>query len=162
MFAPHVRIMDDTPVTQPNDAQPPVDQHHRDAVLHQTAHPTATRATATREKLRISREKLRAHRENMRLKRQFERLRRDFPRLGGPLHRLSKPGWAMVRIPVGILFVIGGLLSILPVFGLWMIPVGLLLLAVDVPSMRRPVSAAMIRLRRRADVYRQRRKAKRK
>ncbi|WP_143058004.1 hypothetical protein [Loktanella fryxellensis] len=146
-------------MTRPDHARLPAD-HLPGA---SPAVPAATgRAAATREKLRLSREKLRAHRENMRLKRQFERLHRDFPRLGGPLHRLSKPGWAMVRIPVGIMFVVGGLLSILPVFGLWMLPVGLLLLAVDVPSMRRPVSAAMIRLRRRADVYRQRRKSKRK
>ena len=95
--------------------------------------------------------------EGRRLRRQFERLRRDYPRLGGTLHRMSRPGWAMVRVPAGVMFVIGGLLAILPVFGLWMIPVGLLLLAVDVPWLRRPVSAAIIRLRRRAERFRQRR-----
>ena len=96
--------------------------------------------------------------EGRRLRRQFDRLRRDFPRLGTALHRLSRPGWALVRVPVGLLFMVGGLLAILPVFGLWMIPVGLLLLAVDVPMLRRPVSGAIIRLRRRAERFRQRRK----
>lgn len=78
--------------------------------------------------------------------------------MGAVLHRMSRPGWALVRVPVGVFFILGGLLAILPIFGLWMIPVGLLLLAVDVPLLRRPVSAAMIRLRRRAETFRQRRK----
>ncbi len=98
------------------------------------------------------------NREGPRLQRQFDRLRRDFPRLGVLLHRISRPGWALIRVPVGVIFILGGLLAILPVFGLWMIPVGLLLLAVDVPVLRRPVSGGIIRLRRRAEVFRQRRK----
>ena len=96
--------------------------------------------------------------EGRRLRRQFDRLRRDYPRMGSVLHRMSRPGWALVRVPAGVLFVLGGLLAILPVFGLWMIPVGLLLLAVDVPFLRRPVSGAIIRLRRRAERFRQRRR----
>ncbi|WP_386683864.1 hypothetical protein [Loktanella sp. R86503] len=99
--------------------------------------------------------------EGRRLHRQFERLRRDYPRMGSVLFRISRPGWALVRVPVGVTFILGGLLAILPVFGLWMIPVGLLLLAVDVPWLRRPVSSAMIRLRRRADRFRQRRRERR-
>ena len=78
--------------------------------------------------------------------------------MGSVLHRMSRPGWAILRVPAGVLFVLGGLLAILPVFGLWMIPVGLLLLAVDVPWLRRPVSSAIIRLRRRAERFRQRRR----
>jgi hypothetical protein len=42
-------------------------------------------------------------------------------------------------LPVGILFVIGGIFSILPVFGLWMLPLGLLLMAYDIPFLRKPV-----------------------
>jgi|GEM_PF-313426 hypothetical protein len=98
--------------------------------------------------------------EGRRLHRQFERLRRDYPRMGSLLFRISRPGWALVRVPVGVAFILGGLLAILPVFGLWMIPVGLLLLAVDVPWLRRPVSGAIIRLRRRAEKFRQRRRDK--
>ena len=99
-----------------------------------------------------------ATRESHRLQRQFARLRRDYPRAGAMLHRISRPGWALVRVPVGVLFILGGLLAILPIFGLWMIPVGLLLLAVDVPWLRRPVSGALIRLRRRAETFRNRRR----
>jgi hypothetical protein len=46
------------------------------------------------------------------------------------------------------LFVIAGLLAVLPVLGLWMIPVGLLLLAIDLPILQGPVSRLLIRGRR--------------
>jgi len=36
-----------------------------------------------------------------------------------------------------VLFCLGGLLAILPVLGLWMLPVGLVLLAEDIPALRR-------------------------
>jgi hypothetical protein len=41
-----------------------------------------------------------------------------------------------VRIPAGVLLIAGGVLSILPVLGLWMLPLGLVLLAEDVPPLR--------------------------
>ena len=37
----------------------------------------------------------------------------------------------VVRITVGTLFVLGGLLGFFPVLGFWMIPLGLIILAVD-------------------------------
>jgi hypothetical protein len=45
----------------------------------------------------------------------------------------SKP----VRLGLGILLVAGGLLGFLPVLGFWMIPLGLLVLSVDLPAVRR-------------------------
>jgi hypothetical protein len=36
-----------------------------------------------------------------------------------------------------VLLIIGGCLSILPVFGLWMLPLGLILLADDIAPLRR-------------------------
>ncbi len=54
----------------------------------------------------------------------------------------------LVRVPLAILLVLGSFLAILPVFGLWMLPAGLMLLAIDVPLLRPRVSAALIRLRR--------------
>ncbi len=45
----------------------------------------------------------------------------------------SKP----VRLGIGILLVAFGLLGFLPVLGFWMIPLGLLVLSVDVPIVRR-------------------------
>ena len=45
----------------------------------------------------------------------------------------SKP----LRIGLGILLVAGGLVGFLPVLGFWMIPLGLLVLSVDLPVVRR-------------------------
>ena len=45
----------------------------------------------------------------------------------------SKP----IRIGLGILLVAGGLLGFLPVLGFWMIPLGFLVLSVDLPVVRR-------------------------
>jgi hypothetical protein len=42
-----------------------------------------------------------------------------------------------IRIGLGILLVAFGLLGFLPVLGFWMIPLGLLVLSVDVPIVRR-------------------------
>lgn len=47
------------------------------------------------------------------------------------------PATRIGRIVVGILFVIGGVLGFLPVLGFWMIPLGLLILSVDFPIVRR-------------------------
>lgn len=45
----------------------------------------------------------------------------------------SKP----IRIGLGILLVAGGLVGFLPVLGFWMVPLGLLVLSVDLPIVRR-------------------------
>ncbi len=45
----------------------------------------------------------------------------------------SKP----IRIGLGIVLIAGGLLGFLPVLGFWMIPLGLLVLSVDIPIVRR-------------------------
>ena len=41
-----------------------------------------------------------------------------------------------LRIPLGLFLCFGGLLAILPVFGLWMAPLGLLILSEDIPWLR--------------------------
>jgi hypothetical protein len=56
---------------------------------------------------------------------------------------LRKPSARWVRIPVGVLLIIGGVLSILPLLGIWMLPLGLLLLAEDVPLLRRATDRAL-------------------
>jgi hypothetical protein len=50
---------------------------------------------------------------------------------------LRKPSSRWARIPAGALLILGGLLSILRVLGLWMLPLGLALLAEDAPPLRR-------------------------
>ena len=73
--------------------------------------------------------------------RREQRLEQLINRLPGSLQasvrRLRRPGLRWVRIPVGALFVVGSFLSILPLFGLWMLPLGLVLLAEDLPLLRR-------------------------
>jgi hypothetical protein len=42
-----------------------------------------------------------------------------------------------LRVGLGLLLVAGGLVGFLPVVGFWMIPLGLLVLSVDIPIVRR-------------------------
>ncbi|MDB5395954.1 MAG: hypothetical protein JWM91_3460 [Rhodospirillales bacterium] len=50
---------------------------------------------------------------------------------------LRLPSSKFVRIPAGILLIAGGVFSILPFLGIWMLPLGIVLLAEDVPWLRR-------------------------
>jgi hypothetical protein len=69
------------------------------------------------------------------------RLRRLLRRLPGRLQAITRwlrrPASRWARIPVGVLLILGGFLAILPFFGLWMLPLGLILLAEDIPPLRR-------------------------
>ena len=56
---------------------------------------------------------------------------------------LLRPESRWARIPAGLLLILGGFLSLLPVFGLWMLPLGLLLIAEDVPVVRRSLARAL-------------------
>jgi hypothetical protein len=61
------------------------------------------------------------------------------PSLQDYVQWLQKPSSRVVRIPAGVLLILSGFLWFLPVLGLWMLPLGMLLLAQDVPFMRRLV-----------------------
>lgn len=84
-----------------------------------------------------------------RFKREFDRLERRIPE---PLARaiiwLRRPYAQLVRIPLGLLFIVGGVMGFLPILGLWMLPLGLLLLAVDIPFLQGPVGRWIVRVRR--------------
>ncbi|WP_099182078.1 hypothetical protein [Gluconobacter frateurii] len=56
---------------------------------------------------------------------------------------LRKPERKWVRIPAGILFMLGGCMAFLPVLGVWMVPVGILLLSEDIPFFRRLMEKAL-------------------
>jgi hypothetical protein len=92
-----------------------------------------------------------------RFERQFAAIGRMMPLLERPLSAIRARGWWIIRLPIAVMFILGGLLSILPFLGLWMLPVGLLLLAVDLPLLRGPISGLMIRTRRRIAVWRHKR-----
>jgi hypothetical protein len=87
-------------------------------------------------------------RQKRRLFRQFRAMERRIPLLRRPLRFLLNDGGGVARWTVGLLLMVGGLLSFLPFLGVWMLPLGLLLLAVDVPVLRGPTSALTIRGRR--------------
>ena len=50
---------------------------------------------------------------------------------------LTLPRSRLVRLFIGVALISGGLLGFLPVLGFWMIPIGLLVLSVDLPIVRR-------------------------
>jgi hypothetical protein len=59
------------------------------------------------------------------------------------LKRLRHPKAVWVRVPAGVALTGGGVFSVLPGLGLWMLPVGLALLAHDVPPMRKPLARVL-------------------
>jgi hypothetical protein len=87
-------------------------------------------------------------RDDRRLQRQIAAMERLVPQMRGPLDAMLRGRLRYVRIPVGLLLVAGGFVGFLPVLGFWMIPLGLLVLAVDIPLLRPVVSATLVRARR--------------
>ncbi|MBW7922503.1 MAG: hypothetical protein H3C51_10425 [Rubellimicrobium sp.] len=84
-----------------------------------------------------------------RLHRQIAVLRGRNARLDRFLDWIEDDRTRIYRVPLAVLLILGGLLSFLPVLGLWMLPLGILLLALDLPLLRGPVTLATIRFRRR-------------
>lgn len=67
-------------------------------------------------------------------------------KLPAPLQRavdwLREPSRLWLRVGAALLLILGGIFSILPVLGLWMLPLGLALLAQDVPWLKVPLEKA--------------------
>ena len=75
------------------------------------------------------------------LRQAFRRFEQEVPAwIGAALRWLRHPRSRWIRIPSGVLLMLGGVFAILPGLGLWMLPLGLLLLAGDIPFLRRPVA----------------------
>jgi hypothetical protein len=51
-----------------------------------------------------------------------------------------------MRVALGLAMVIGGFLGFLPVLGFWMLPLGLLILSIDFPPVRRFRRAMTVQL----------------
>jgi uncharacterized RDD family membrane protein YckC len=67
----------------------------------------------------------------------LQRLLAHLPdRIAIVVHGLRRPQARWKRIPIAFAFILGGLLAFLPVLGIWMLPLGLLLLAEDIPLLR--------------------------
>jgi hypothetical protein len=79
------------------------------------------------------------------LRRRLDKAERHLPgTLGRWVAHLRRPSASWMRLPLGILLVLGGLLGFLPVLGVWMLPLGLLLLALDVAPLRRPTARMVV------------------
>src|SRR4051794_3436197 len=96
-----------------------------------------------------------------RLHRQFDAIRRMVPASRRVIDPLLYGRLRWLRVPIACFLILGSFLAILPVFGLWMLPVGLMLLAVDVPFLRPVMSNILIRVRRRLNRWRVRRRRSR-
>ena len=87
--------------------------------------------------------------ERTRLERLFLRLEARFPRFGMMIYVLRQP-WAMlVRIPLGILLVVGGFFAFLPVLG------------IDLPFLQRPMNSTVLRGERQWKLWRRNRRDRR-
>jgi hypothetical protein len=73
----------------------------------------------------------------------MNRLEHRLPRFAGASLRYLVDSSPWVRVPPALALIVGGTLSFLPVLGIWMLPVGLVLLAQDVPPLRKPIAKAI-------------------
>lgn len=79
------------------------------------------------------------------LRRRLDRIERRLPTLLAEwLAHLRHPSASWVRIPLGLLLIVGGFLGFLPILGFWMVPLGLMLLALDVALLRRPTAQLIL------------------
>ena len=73
-----------------------------------------------------------------------EQLARFEQRLPAPIARvvrwLRRPGSGYVRIPAAVVLILAGFVGFLPILGFWMAPLGLVLVAQDVPFLRSPMA----------------------
>jgi hypothetical protein len=51
----------------------------------------------------------------------------------------------LTRTAAGIPFIVGGVFGFLPILGFWMVPVGMILIATDIPPLRRPMQRWLAR-----------------
>lgn len=85
----------------------------------------------------------------------FDRLYKELPGWMHPFLRwLHSPRSRLVRVPLGILCIAASFVWFLPVVGLEYFPIGLLLLAHDVPFLRRPAGRLTLWLLDRFDQLR--------
>ncbi len=80
-------------------------------------------------------------RRNDQLHIELDRLQGMLPRWAARiLHRARRPSAVWVRLPAALLLIAGGFLGFLPILGFWMLPLGLALMAIDLPFLRAPLA----------------------
>ncbi|HEY0837499.1 MAG TPA: hypothetical protein VGE72_26535 [Azospirillum sp.] len=94
-----------------------------------------------------------------RLDRRVDRIQDKLPDpIAKALGRIRAPSATWVRFPVGLLLVLGGVFSFLPVLGVWMLPLGLVLLAYDIPLLKAPIGRTLVWAERRWREWKRRRR----
>ena len=89
--------------------------------------------------------------------RRFQRLRRLLTRENIARFTYATLKWGDNHVPfglrsvVGVLFAIGGVLWFLPIVGIWMLPLGVALIALDIPWTRHKVHDWMVKLKATAE-----------
>ena len=86
------------------------------------------------------------------LNRYFEMIDRRVPiGVSQFIRWLRMPSSFAVRLVIAILLILGGIFSFLPVLGIWMLPLGLLLIAQDVPLLQKPLLVAFAWVERKCE-----------
>jgi hypothetical protein len=67
---------------------------------------------------------------------------------------VRRPTSRLIRLPMGGLLILFGLFGFLPILGFWMLPLGLLLIARDVPALEPPLARIFAWLNRRMPDWR--------
>ncbi|WP_423067667.1 hypothetical protein [Devosia sp. CN2-171] len=98
--------------------------------------------------------------DEARLHRQFDRIGRAVPASSGFLAWIRRPSSRLIRIPLGILLILGSIFSILPFLGIWMLPLGLFLIAIDLPFLQGPINRLSFWVQRKWTTWQRDRKAK--
>ena len=98
--------------------------------------------------------------ERARLHRQFDRIGRAVPASSGFLDWIRRPTSRLVRIPLGIVLILGGIFSFLPILGVWMLPLGLFLIALDLPFLQGPLNRVTLWAQRKWAGWQRNRKKK--
>src|ERR1043165_982377 len=75
-----------------------------------------------------------------------EKLDRLPPRIAQSVHKLRNAQPAWLRLVVAALLMIGGLLWFLPLVGIWMLPLGLILVADQFPATKRLLVKLLLRM----------------
>lgn len=100
------------------------------------------------------------HHERRKLDRLVDRLKQKLPdRMARAIAWLVSPAAILIRLPLGLLFIAGGFMGFLPILGFWMLPLGILLIAIDVPMVRRWVLRVWPRIEARWRLWRSRRRS---
>lgn len=95
-----------------------------------------------------------------RLDRRVDRIQGRLPDpMARALGRMRTPSATWFRVPAGILLVLGGIFSFLPVLGVWMLPLGLVLLAYDIPPLKAPIGRVLVQGERRWREWKRRRRS---